>query len=107
MSAAVTTIKAPPGTNVRARSVPSHSSSPTRPHNLSSPSSKMALEDKEHETPHDTPDANILDVNSASIESLDETPEVVVPTTKSSLDEIDADPELLLLEKEPDTWVET
>ena len=31
----------------------------------------------------------------------------VVPTTKSSLDEIDADPELLLLEKEPDTWVET
>ena len=31
----------------------------------------------------------------------------VVPTTKLSLDEIDADPELLLLEKEPDTWVET
>ena len=32
---------------------------------------------------------------------------LTVPTTESSLDEINADPELLLLEKEPELWVQT
>lgn len=44
---------------------------------------------------------DILEVNSASMESLDDGNE------EPSLDDIDADPELRLLDKEPELWVHT
>ncbi|KAG0723984.1 A-kinase anchor protein 13 [Chionoecetes opilio] len=46
--------------------------------------------------------ADILEVNSASMESLDDG-----ANEEPSLDDIDADPELRLLDKEPELWVHT
>lgn len=93
--------KSQPPAVSRSKSSAAHSSSPTRPTSVSSPS-KVQSEDKEADLlPHDVPDANILEVNSASMESLDDGNE------EPSLDDIDADPELRLLDKEPELWVHT
>ncbi|XP_064103577.1 rho guanine nucleotide exchange factor 18-like isoform X9 [Macrobrachium nipponense] len=112
----------------RSRSAAAHSSSPTRPTSVSSPSgcvsspvrrlsgfsqwkrvatklgvNKVQSEEKEGELlTHDIPDANILEVNSASMESLDDGGNEEPP-----IDYIDADPELKLLDKEPELWVHT
>ncbi|RXG67804.1 A-kinase anchor protein 13 [Armadillidium vulgare] len=49
-------------------------------------------------------DVNILETNSASMESLDD---VTDTPTDSALESIDSDPELRLLESEPELWVNT
>ncbi|XP_076065727.1 uncharacterized protein LOC143039494 isoform X6 [Oratosquilla oratoria] len=111
----------------RSRSSVTHSSSPTRPHSVATPSgcvaspvrrlsgfsqwkrvatklgvNKVTSEEKDGDPLHDVPDANMLGTNSASMESLDDDNE------ESSWDEIDpGDPDLKLLEKEPELWVNT
>lgn len=58
-------------------------------------------ENKHYETPHHHTE-DILEVNSASMESLEDG-----GNEEPSLDDIDADPELRLLDKEPELWVHT
>ncbi|CAL4065020.1 unnamed protein product, partial [Meganyctiphanes norvegica] len=87
----------------RTRSAAAHSSSPTRPPSVSSPV-KVTSDDKDHhDLLTDVTDAGILGVNSASMESLDDEDD-----EQTSLHDINADPELRLLDnEEPELWVHT